>query len=41
MGFCDEKEAKRFFEERPFSNDLVAKSYIKRLSNMNMLCEIL
>ena len=31
MGFCDEKEAKRFFEERPFSNDLVANHILNVL----------
>ena len=40
MSFCDEKEGKRLFKDRPFYNDLVAKSYIKRLNNINMLCEL-
>ena len=40
MSFRDEKEAKRLFEELPFYNPSIKKSYIKRLNNIDMLREL-
>ena len=40
MSFSDEKEAKRLFKELPFCNALIKKPYIKRLNNIDMLCEL-
>ena len=38
--FFDEKEAKRFFEVLLFFNAAIEKTYIKRLSNINLLHEL-
>ena len=40
MSFWDEKEANRLFEEIPFYNALLEKSFIKRLNNMDLLHEL-
>ena len=40
MSFRDEKEAERLFEELPFYNPSIKKSYIKRLNNIDMLREL-
>ena len=40
MNFCDEKETKSFFEELPFYNASIEKSYIKRFNNTDLLREV-
>ena len=40
MSFSDEKGTKCFFKELPFYNHLIDKLYIKRLNNIDMLCEL-
>ena len=40
MSFSDEKGTKCFFKELPFYNPLIDKSYIKRLNNIDMLCDL-
>ena len=40
MSLWNETEAKRQFKELPFYNALIAKPYIKRLNNIDMLCEL-
>ena len=40
MSFCGEKEAKRLFKGLPFYNTSIEKPYIKRLNNIELLCEL-
>ena len=39
MSFWNEKEVRQF-KELSFYNALIAKPYIKRLNNIDMLCEL-
>ena len=41
MSFGHEKETKRSFKELPFYNALIKKPYMKRLNNIDLLCELL
>ena len=40
MIFWDEKEAKIFLEELPFYNVCIEKPSIRRLNNIDFLCEL-
>ena len=39
MNFCNEKEAKRLFQELPFYNVLIGRPRIERVKNIDFLHE--